>query len=222
MEAKKNRYHYDVKNCHYCPGRRNDDGSVAFGTEVKPEPGLMSIDMGAEGDVTKIRADGIDYLVISSNNGYSGTLSFIKVSDQFRKDCLSERVDEATGIQYEDADADPVPFAMMGEFKGDKEGIRWIYYNCTASRTSQKGENKDNQKEPDTEELSVTASPLPVTVGGEDVNIVRGGITKSMNEATYNAWFKQVILPGAGLTPPEGPGTVAVVGTGSDSGTVAV
>ena len=29
MEAKKNRYHYDVKNCHYCPGKRNDD--VAFG-----------------------------------------------------------------------------------------------------------------------------------------------------------------------------------------------
>lgn len=213
MSGKKNKYHYDVKNCHYCTGTRNDDGTITFGSEVKREPGLMSMDMGAEGEVTKIRADGIDYLVLSSNNGYSGTLNFVKVSDQFRQDCLSEIADEKTGIQYEDADADPVPFALMGEFKGDTEGIRWIYYNCTASRPNQAGENKDNQKEPDTEELSVTASPLPVTINGEEKNIVRGGITKSQNEATFNEWFNKVILPGAevtagtGGTEPEDSGT---------------
>jgi hypothetical protein len=42
----------------------------------------------------------------------------------------------------------------------------------------------------------VTASPLPVTIGEEEVNIVRGGITKSMNAATYAAWFNSVIIPG--------------------------
>ena len=201
----KNMYHYDVKNCHYCPGRRNEDGSVTFGTEVKRESGLMSMDMSAEGEVSKTRADGIDYLVFTSNNGYSGSLNFVKVSDQFRKDCLSEVVDEVTGIQYEDADANPAPFALMGEFSGDKEGIRWIFYNCTASRPSQAGDNKDNQKEPDTEELSVTASPLPVVIGGEAKNIVRGGITRSMNEKTFNEWFKQVIIPGTKLTDPAEP-----------------
>lgn len=203
--VKKNMYHYDVKNCHYCPGRRNEDGSVTFGTEVKRESGLMSMDMSAEGEVSKTRADGIDYLVFTSNNGYSGSLNFVKVSDQFRKDCLSEVVDEVTGIQYEDADANPAPFALMGEFSGDKEGIRWIFYNCTASRPSQAGDNKDNQKEPDTEELSVTASPLPVVIGGEAKNIVRGGITRSMNEKTFNEWFKRVIIPGTKLTDPAEP-----------------
>ena len=203
--VKKNMYHYDVKNCHYCQGRRNEDGSVTFGTEVKRESGLMSMDMSAEGEVSKTRADGIDYLVFTSNNGYSGSLNFVKVSDQFRKDCLSEVVDEVTGIQYEDADANPAPFALMGEFSGDKEGIRWIFYNCTASRPSQAGDNKDNQKEPDTEELSVTASPLPVVIGGEAKNIVRGGITRSMNEKTFNEWFKQVIIPGTKLTDPAEP-----------------
>ena len=203
--VKKNMYHYDVKNCQYCPGRRNEDGSVTFGTEVKRESGLMSMDMSAEGEVSKTRADGIDYLVFTSNNGYSGSLNFVKVSDQFRKDCLSEVVDEVTGIQYEDADANPAPFALMGEFSGDKEGIRWIFYNCTASRPSQAGDNKDNQKEPDTEELSVTASPLPVVIGGEAKNIVRGGITRSMNEKTFNEWFKQVIIPGTKLTDPAEP-----------------
>ena len=194
--AKKNKYHYDVKNCYYCPGTRNEDGTITFSETPKREPGLMSMEMSAEGDTAKVRADGIDYIVITSNNGYTGTLGFVKVSDQFKKDCLNEKTDTATGIQYEDADADPIPFALMGEFKGDQEGIRWIYYNCVASRLNQSGENKDNQKEPDTEELSVTASPLPVTISGAEANIVRGGITKSMKQETYDAWFSQVIIPG--------------------------
>lgn len=200
MDHKKNKYHYDVKNCHYCKGEKNEDGTVTFGNEVKRLPGLMSIEMSAEGDTSKTRADGMDYIVFVSNKGYSGTMNFVKVPDDFRKDCLAEVEDEKTGIQYENADAELSPFALMGEFKGDKEGIRWIYYNCVSARPNQKGDNKDNQKEPDTESLSVTASPLPVVVNGEDVNIVRGGITRSINEVTYNAWFQQVCIPGMGIS----------------------
>ncbi len=199
MSGVKNKYHYDVKNCHYCKGEKREDGTIVFNEEVKPLPGLMSIDMGAEGDTSKLRADGIDYIVIVSNNGYSGTANFIKVSEAFKIDCLAEKVDETTGIQYEDSDAEPSPFALMGEFKGDKEGIRWIFYNCVASRPKHAGENKDNQKEPDTEELSITASPLPTVVDGKEINVVRGGITRSMNEETFNAWFKQVCIPGIAI-----------------------
>lgn len=192
-----NKYRYDVKNCYYCPGKRNADGSITFDeTRIRQEPGLKSIDMQAEGDISKIRADGIDYIIIASNNGYTGTLNFVKISDQFRQDCLAETVDITTGIQYEDADATPDPFALMGEFKGDTEGIRFIYYNCTASRPNQTGENKDNMREPDTESLSLQASPLPCVIDGTEKNIVRGGVTKSANAATYNQWFSKVCLPG--------------------------
>lgn len=194
-----NKYHYDVLNCHYCKGTKNDDGSIEYGNTVKPLVGLVSMDMSPEGETSKIRADGIDYIVYTSNNGYTGTLNFVKVDDDFRKDCMAEKVDETTGIQYEDADAEFSPFALTGEFKGDKEGIRWIYYNVTAGRTNQKGENKENQKEPDMEELPVTVSPLRVTVGGEEMNIVRGGITKTMNETTYAQWFNKVITPGTSV-----------------------
>lgn len=192
-----NKYRYDVKNCYYCPGKRNADGTITFdASRIRQEKGLRSIDMQAQGDVSKIRADGIDYIIIASNNGYNGTLNFVKLSDQFRQDCLAESVDITTGIQYEDADATPDPFALMGEFKGDAEGIRFIYYNVTATRPNQAGENKDNMREPDTESISVQASPLPVTIDGKECNIVRGGVTKSANAATYNQWFTKVCLPG--------------------------
>ncbi len=192
-----NLYHYDVKNCYYVPGTRNGDGTVTFDvSKIRQEPGLMSMDMQAQGEISKVRADGIDYIVYVSNNGYTGTLNFVKISDQFKKDNLGESADLLSGIQYENADAVPTPFALMGEFKGDYEGIRWIYYNCTASRPNMAGDNKENQKQPDTESLSVTANPLPVTIDGQEVNLVRGGITKSMNAATYNNWFTKVSLPG--------------------------
>lgn len=192
-----NKYRYDVKNCYYCPGKRNADGTITFdASRIRQEKGLRSIDMQAQGDISKIRADGIDYITIASNNGYNGTLNFVKLSDQFRQDCLAESVDITTGIQYEDADATPDPFALMGEFKGDAEGIRFIYYNVTATRPNQAGENKDNMREPDTESISVQASPLPVTIDGKECNIVRGGVTKSANAATYNQWFTKVCLPG--------------------------
>ena len=197
MPQTQNKYRYDVKNCYYCPGTRNADGTVTFDTSrIRQEPGLMSIDMQAQGEISKTRADGIDYIIIASNNGYNGTLNFVKISDEFRRDCLAETADITTGIQYEDADATPDPFALMGEFKGDQEGIRWIYYNCTASRPNQAGDNKDNMREPDTESIPVQASPLPVTIDGTERNIVRGGVTKSSNAATYNQWFTKVCLPG--------------------------
>ena len=192
-----NIYHYDVKNCYYIPGVRNEDGTVTFdASRVRQEKGLMSMEMQANGETSTIRADGIDYIVFSSNNGYTGTLNFVQISDKFRQDNLAEKVDISTGIQYEDADSTPTPFALMGEFKGDAEGVRWIYYNCTASRPNANGDNKDNQKEPDTESLSVTVSPLPVTIDGKEVNIVKGGITKSANAETYNKWFTKVTIPG--------------------------
>ena len=197
MPQAQNKYRYDVKNCYYCPGTRNADGTVTFDTSrIRQEPGLMSIDMQAQGEISKTRADGIDYIIIASNNGYNGTLNFVMISDEFRRDCLAETADITTGIQYEDADATPDPFALMGEFKGDQEGIRWIYYNCTASRPNQAGDNKDNMREPDTESIPVQVSPLPVTIDGTEKNIVRGGVTKSSNAATYNQWFTKVCLPG--------------------------
>ena len=192
-----NIYHYDVKNCYYIPGVRNADGTITYDTErARQEKGLMSMEMQPEGEVNKIRADGIDYIIYMSNNGYTGTLNFVQISDEFKVDNLAERKDVMTGIQYEDADSTPTPFALMGEFKGDSEGIRWIYYNCTAARPNMAGDNKENQKEPDTESISVQASPLPVTIDGEEKNIVRGGVTKSNNAATYNKWFTKVSIPG--------------------------
>lgn len=198
-----NKYHYDVKNCYRVKGTRNADGTVTFGETPVAEPGLMSFEAAANGDQMTIRADGIDYIVLNNNNGYDLTLNFVKVSDAFRIDQLGEVVDPATGIQYEHAAGECAPFALMGEFKGDVEGIRWIYYNVTANRPNQKGDNKEKQKEPDTESITCKASPLPIEIDGEEVDVIRAGVTKSMNADSWANWFKQVTLPRGAAQQPE-------------------
>lgn len=195
MSERTNRYHYDLKNVHYAKGTKQEDGTITYGVP-KRMPGAMSMDISAEGDTTPIRADGTNYLVLVSNNGYSGSITMVEIKDDFKQDCLGEQVDTANKIQYEDANAEPSPFALLFEFVGDVKNKRHVLYNCTASRPSLVGENKDSQKEPDTEEIELTASPATMTLGNEEKSIVKANTVEETDPEVYRAWYTQVITPG--------------------------
>ena len=199
--------HYDVLNVHYCPGTLNTDGTIKFGSIVKSLPGVISFEASPEGDKSVIRADGINYIVCISNTGYTLKINQVMLGDEFRVDCLAEEKDTTNGIQYENADAKIVPFALMGEFKGDSENIRWMYPYCVATRPTTKGENKDKMQEPDEDEIEVAVNPMPVTIGDTVKNITKCGIKKSDNDTTWGEWYKQVCLPGATITASTGTGS---------------
>lgn len=186
--AKKNKVHYDLIDVHYAKLELQEDGTPVYGAPKKL-PGSVGLDLSAEGEQFVQRADGIDYYVTTSNNGYSGTLSILDTPGEFKIDCLGERIDEVTGMQVENADAQQSPFALLFGFKGDMFNRRYVFYSCAASRPGISGENKDNQREPDMEELEFKASPL-----------YDGTVKSIANETTptetYNVWYDQVILPG--------------------------
>ena len=54
MSTKKNKYHYDVKNCYRFKGTRNDDGTITYSETPVREPGLRSFEAEAQGDLTVI------------------------------------------------------------------------------------------------------------------------------------------------------------------------
>ena len=202
----KNKYRYDVKNVHYIVGEQAATGAISFtGATWKPLYGVKTMTADPQGERTTNRADGYNYLVVSDNTGYNLTLNQILADEDFMKDVLSFVKDTNTGITYEDANAEPRPFALAGEFTGDHEGIRWIFYNCVAGRTKITGDNKDKQKDPDADEFSITASPMPVTIGGEEVMLVKGSVKNSDNATAYSQWFDHVILPGDTLTSSQTP-----------------
>lgn len=191
-----NKVHYDVKNVHLWPLTVAEDATFSFG-DVHKEPSIMSLDLGAEGDQIKVRANGVDYYVTYSNNGYSGDMNFVMLSDAFKEIYLRERLDATAKVLTEHANAEPQAFAMAFEFVGDAKNRRHILYNGIASRPNIQGDNKDNQREPDTETLSTTFSPL-------DNGWVKSSTTDETPADVYNAWFDEPWMPEEVPDPEEG------------------
>ena len=185
MANAENKVHYALTNVYIAQLTMDlEAGTVSFATP-KRLLGAVSMDLSAQGDVIKLRADGMDYYVVNSNNGYQGDLNIARIPDWFRSDILGDSVSPTDKVLVETTTQEPKPFAMIFEFLGDAKGSRHVLYNCTASRPNIKGENKDNLKDPDTDTLSLTASPL------QDGK-VKASTTAETPEDVYKNWFQKV------------------------------
>ena len=181
--AEDNKVHYDLDDVHIAPLTLTGD-KPSWGDPVRLY-GAIGMDLGAEGETTKQRADGMDYYVSVANNGYAGDLSLAMVPDWFKEGYLGHKITATDKVLVENADIEPKPFAILFRFKGDKHARRHVLYNCVAARPNIKGENKDNPKAPDTESLSLTASPLPN-------GWVKSSTTAETPEAVYTNWNNTV------------------------------
>lgn len=184
-----NKVHYDLVDVHVAP-LTIVDGVATFG-EPKKLPGSISVDLSPQGNTVSLRADGIVYYHSNSNSGYTGSLNLAMVPDWFKREYLGETLDETAKVQIENAEAEPKPFALLYGFKYDAKQRRHVLYNCMAGRHNIKGENKENQKDPDTEILPLSCVPLP---GGN----VKASTTEETTEAVYSGWMKAVWQKAAG------------------------
>lgn len=185
MDNTENKVHYDLTNVYVAPLTFNlETGEVTFGVP-KRLIGAISMDLSAKGEQIKLRADAMDYYVVNGNNGYSGDLNMAMVPDWFREEYLGDTLSQQDKVLVENAKAETKPFAMLYEFLGDKSSRRHCLYNVTASRPNIKGENKENQKEADTESMTMTALPLPN-------GYVKASTTKDTPQSVYDNWAKAV------------------------------
>lgn len=188
-----NKVHYALTNVYIATLEMDlETGVVTFGNP-KRLLGAVSMDLSAQGDVIKLRADGMDYYVVNSNNGYQGDLNIARIPDWFRSDILGDTISATDKVLVETTTQEPKAFAMLFEFLGDVKGTRHVLYNCAASRPNIKGENKDNLKDPDTDTLSLTASPL------QDGK-VKASTTAETPEDVYKNWFQKVWEKDSGTT----------------------
>lgn len=180
-----NKVHYALTNVYIATLEMDlETSTVTFGNP-KRLLGAVSMDLSAQGDVIKLRADGMDYYVVNSNNGYQGDLNIARIPDWFRNDILGDTISATDKVLVETTTQEPKAFAMLFEFLGDVKGTRHVLYNCAASRPNIKGENKDNLKDPDTDTLSLTASPL------QDGK-VKASTTAETPEDVRKNWFQKV------------------------------
>ena len=182
-----NKVKYGLKNAHYALLTIAEDGTVTYGKPI-PIPGSVSLTMDAQGDTSTFYADNMAYFVTAANDGYSGTFEVALIPDQFRQDVLHETMDEAAQVLVENINNQTSPFALLFEFDGDKKVTRHVLYNCTCTRPSVSGGTTTNTKEPSTETMNLTASPLP---NGN----TKARTTVDTPAAQYAGWYDAVWQP---------------------------
>lgn len=177
-----NKVKFGIKNG-YIAVRTETDGEVTYGTPIKL-PGMKSISLEAQGELTKYYADDIVYYTSSSNNGYEGDVEVAMIPDEIRKAILGEVEDEKK-VLLENTNAATVTFALLFEIEGDVKGTRFVFYNCTMTRPTVESETTEDTKEPGTETFTLSAAP-------EADGLVRAKTTADTDETTYNGWFTSV------------------------------
>ena len=184
--AGKNKVKFNICNVHYAPITKAEDGSVTFETPVAM-PGAVSISLDPTGEPESFYADGVEYYVINNNQGYDGDLELAMIPESFRTDILKEEQD-ANKVLVENSNSETGSFALLFEFDGDVRKIRHVLYNCSASRPSIESKTNEDEKEVQTETLTVKARPLAS-------GYVKAKTGDSTMETVYNDWYKSVYQP---------------------------
>ena len=127
------------------------------------------------------------YYVINNNSGYSGDLELALIPESFLKDILHEEED-ANGVMAENATVSYERFALLFEFSGDAKAIRHVLYCCSASRPAMEGQTAEDEKEVQTETLTLSATALAN-------GYVKAKTSANTSEEVYNSWYDAVYEP---------------------------
>lgn len=179
-----NKVEFGLKNVHYAP-YEEVDGVITYETPIHI-PGAVTVTLTPRGELTEFYADNMLYFSAAANDGYDGTLSIAKITDQFAVDALGEEKDADDGTLTEKADAKQKPFALMFEFDGDVKATRHVLYNCTANRPTVTSGTTTTTREPQPNELTFISSARP-----SDYK-VKTRTTSETPEEIYNAWYEVV------------------------------
>lgn len=173
---------YGLDNVYYAVKQANTSQPYAAPVAI---PGAVSINMEAQGELTKFYADNGVYWQASSNLGYEGELEMAKFPAAFLQAIFGfNKGNNDVVAEYDNVQ--PVEFALLFEFSGDADHTRYAFYNCIATRPTVNGETTNETVEPTTETMTISAVP------GSD-HIVKGFVEQG--GTAYSSWFTAVTKP---------------------------
>lgn len=177
---------FGLSNVHISPITEEADGSLSFGAPHHLR-GAVNMTLEPAGEATSFYADNIIYYTVSGNQGYTGTLEMALLDEWFLLNIMKMSKD-SNGLIVENADATPVPFAMLYQVENDVKATRRVLYYVTCERGSQTHATKTESVEVNTASINITVAPLP------DSHDVKAHTTEDTPAEVYNNWFQQVQL----------------------------
>lgn len=193
--ASNNKVEFGLKNVHYA---LFDPSTSTYGTP-KPWRGAVSLTTEPQGDSSKFFADDVAYYVTDTNSGESGTIEAALATDDVKIDLLGYERD-SNGVLFEATDAVKPTFALLFEVSGDANKRRGAFYNCTLKRPSETHNTQGETTEVDTNSFDIDMIGRDITVSGETKNVIKSSVDNAgETHAAYDAWFTQVVEPGATL-----------------------
>lgn len=176
-----NRVKFGLSKVHYAVITETD-GAITYGEPVHIIGGV-SLTATPKGNKAEFYADNMPWFVGSVNQGYEGTLEVAIVPDKFKIDVLGYKKD-GNGILFEDANVIAKNIALMFEFAGDINAIRYVFFNVAVERSSITSATANAAIEVKTDIFNITASPA-----------IETGLVKAKAELGsegYDEWFNQV------------------------------
>lgn len=187
-----NKIEYGLSQAFFAPLTKTvgTDGSVTYNYETPVSlVGIQSLTAEPQGESNTFYADDIAYFTTTTNNGYTGELTFIRITDQIRTLLFKDEVDETTGLLVERADLLPNEGALLFQCRGDAKNQRHVMYDVTFSRGSEERNTKGESIEPTTATISYTA--IPIEHNGKQITKAKA----PQGAASYDTFFGAVKLP---------------------------
>ena len=156
----------------------------------KAIPGAVNLSLSAEGENTNFYADNGIYVVLGSNQGYSGNFECALLPEYAETDLLN-RVKDSNGVVSENANNSIPPFfALSFRIEGDVTKRKYILYRCALTRPDIAGATKEASVTPSTDTLNITCTPRP------DEGLVFAHTTEDTSTAIMSAWDDAVYVIG--------------------------
>lgn len=179
---------YGLKKLAFAKITVAEDGKITYGAPVMM-PGAKAISLSPTGEDTKVYGDDSNYVTITSNQGYDGTVSVLGIPDGFATDIMGMQKD-SNGVLIENAEDSKESFALLGEFSSEsKQKKRFVLYNCIAGRCNFASNTKEDKVEATVFEIPLTCSPAADT--GDVKVTATGGVTAN---TAFDDWYKAVYI----------------------------
>ncbi len=196
MDKDKKKVYFGIKKCYIAPVIKiTDEGVPTFGKPVAV-PGAVSLKLSPQGDTTKKYADDVTFWTGVSNQGYTGVLELMLLSDEVKTTILNY-VKDGKGVLYEDSQAQPKKFALLFEANTDAKPMRYVFYNCIATRPEEEHKTVEEKIDPGT--MSIDIEIAQIYIKDLDIWTAHTVTTDETDETVYKNWYSVVYMPTKGI-----------------------